>query len=99
MKIFDALTYCEVQYPWLIFQIIVLAIVYACLCRKPEKDEYEPAEIELLEDEVYVHENSSASDMSNAEKRHQIQMQLKRTRTALPPELQALQNAREQRLL
>lgn len=80
-----------------IIQIICMAIVYACLCKKPEKDEYEPTEIELREDEVYMHEMQTANDMTNHEKRRQIQMQLRRTRNALPPEMQVLQNAREQR--
>lgn len=74
-----------------------MAIIFSCLCKKPEKDEYEPEEIELLENEVYVHEMQTAAEMTNAEKRRQILNQLKRTRNALPPELQALQAARERR--
>lgn len=82
-------------------QIIALAIVYSVLCKKPEKDEYEPAEIELREDEVYMHEDdmASAEDMNDAKKRMAIMKKLQRTRNALPPQMQLLQNARELRFL
>lgn len=72
--------------------------MYSVLCKKPEKDEYEPPEIELLEDEVYLHQDEAlASDMSDQAKRRAILEKLKRTRNALPPQLQLLQNARELR--
>lgn len=73
-----------------------MAIVYAVFCKSPEKDEYEPTEIDLKEDEVYVHEDmATINDMKNKTKRQAIIEKLKRTRNALPPELQMLQNARE----